>query len=194
MSAPSHDATIMDPLTPLSGRMEAPLMAIKRHVPPVPPSDRISASLFKDLAESAARLNSSSDELGKAIRPIDVALKRLNLGVAAWYLYDGSAKPDSEGNYYCRRIGYAKVSGKWGLALSTASGNALADVHDYEEWLFNDAPRWMRIEALDHIPELLEQLVKEANKLAEDLQSKAETARKLAETISALSATTEVRR
>jgi X-X-X-Leu-X-X-Gly heptad repeat protein len=166
-------------------------MAIKT---PVPPSDRISASLFKQLADSAARLNSGSDELAKAIRPIDVALKKLNLGVAAWYPYIGSEEPDSDGDYYCRRIGYAKVSGKWGLALSTVSGNAPHDVHNYEEWLFNDAPRRMRLEALDHIPDLLEQLVKEANKVAEDLQNKAVTARKLAETISALSATTEVRR
>lgn len=166
-------------------------MALRRRPPP---SERISASLFKDLADSAARLNSSSDELGKAIRPIDAALKKLNLGVAAWYPYYGSENPDPDGSYYCRHIGYAKVSGKWGLALSTVSGNVNADVHAEEEWLFNDAPRSMRLEALDYIPDLLEHLVKEANKVAEDLQKKAETARQLADTISALTATTEVSR
>jgi hypothetical protein len=36
--------------------------------------------------------------------------------------------------------------------------------------------------------------VREANKFSEDLQKKAETARQLADTISALTATTEVRR
>ncbi len=147
--------------------------------------------MFKDLADSAARLNSCSDELGKTIRPIDVALKKLNLGVVAWYTYVGSEKSDSDGYYSYRRIGYAKMGGKWGLALSTGSGYDFADVDNYEEWLFNDAPRSMRLEALDHIPDLLEHLVKEANNVAEDLQRKTETARKLAETISALAATTE---
>jgi len=166
-------------------------MAIRRAVSP---SERISASLFKDLADSAARLNSGSDELAKAIRPIDAALKKLNLGVSAWHLYRGSKDPNPNGDYYFRRIGYAKVDGKWGLALSTSAGNVHADVDSYDEWLFNDAPRLMRLEALDSIPDLLEQLVKEANKVAEDLQRKAEHARELADKISALSATTEVQR
>lgn len=166
-------------------------MALK---PPAPPSARISPSLFKDLADSAARLNFSSDELGKAIRPIDAALKKLNLGVAAWYPYRGSEAPDNDGDYHCRRIGYAKIGGKWGLALSAQSGNVNAESDNYDEWLFNDAPRLMRLEALDYIPELLAKLVEEANKVAEELQRKAETARELADTISALSTTTEARR
>jgi hypothetical protein len=167
-------------------------MAIKR---PAPPSERISPSLFKDLADSAARLNSNSDELGKAIRPIEAALKKLNLGIAAWYIYRGSDNPDPDGDYHCRRIGYAKIGGKWGLALSTESGNVnYGEGGNYDEWLFNDAPRLMRLEALDYIPELLAKLVEEANKIAEELQRKTETARELAETISTLSGTTEARR
>jgi X-X-X-Leu-X-X-Gly heptad repeat protein len=168
-------------------------MAIKRPVPPVPLSERISASLVK-LTDSAARLNSGSDELATAIRPIDAALKKLNLGVSAWYAYRGSEAPDSDGNYYYRRIGYAKVGGKWGLAISTDSGNVYDESDNYEAWLFNDAPRLMRLEAVDYIPDLLEQLVKESNKVAEDLQKKAGYARELAETIAAHSTTTEVRR
>jgi hypothetical protein len=166
-------------------------MAIK---PPVPPADRVSATLFNELADSAARLNAGSDEFGKAIRPIDAALKKLNLGVTAWHTYRGSQEPDSDGCYSCHRIGYHKVSGKWGLALSTLSGHIHADEDNCEEWLFNDAPRSMRLEALDYIPDLLEQLVKQANKVAEKLQKKTETARALANTISALSANTDVRK
>jgi len=150
--------------------------------------------LFKELADSAARLNSGSDELAKAIRPIEATLKKLNLGVSAWYIYSGSEEPDSDGNYSYRRIGYAKVGGKWGLALSSGLGNVYADVDSYDVWLFNDAPRSMRLESIDCIPDLLEQLVKESNKVAEDLQKKAGLARELAETISALSATAEAGR
>jgi hypothetical protein len=163
-------------------------MPVKRSVSP---SERISESLFKELADSSARLNSSSDELSKAIRPIDASLKKLNLGIPAWYVYRGSDTPDTDGNYSYRCIGYDKVSGKWGLALSTNSGNAYDEDDNYEAWLFNDAPRSLRIEALDYIPDLLEQLVKESNKVAEDLQRKAKHAHDLAEKISALSTATD---
>ena len=160
--------------------------------PAASPSDRISAS-FHALADSAALLNSASDELAKAIRPVDAALKKLNLGVAAWYAYVDSQDPDS-GYWRQRRLGYARVGNKWGLALSTGSGNVnYGEGDEEEEWLFNDAPRWMRIEAVDHIPELLELLVKQANKVAANLQKKTEHARELADAISALSVATEAR-
>jgi len=152
-----------------------------------PASARISNS-FKELADSAARLNAVSDELAEAILPIDAALKKLNLGVAAWYPYVNSE--DDSGDYDRRCIGYARVGRKWGLALSTVSGNiGYPEPSDEEEWFFNDAPRWMRIEALDHIPDLLELLVKQANKIAENLRKKTEHARELANTISELSGT-----
>jgi hypothetical protein len=161
---------------------------------PASSSARISNS-FKELADSAARLNSASDELAKAILPIDAALKKLNLGVAAWYPYVDSEDRDS-GHYHRRFIGYAKVGRKWGLALSTVSGNFNwpEPVEEEEEWLFNDAPRWMRIEALDHIPNLLELLVEQANTFAENLRKKTEHARELADTISELSGAAQVRR
>ena len=167
-------------------------MALK---PRVPPSERVSASLLKELADSAVRLNFGSDEFAKAIGPIDVALKKLNLGISAWFEYRGSAT-DSDGDFAYSHIGYAKVNGKWGLALSRCAGNIHDDPDDHNEefWLFNDAPRSMRLEALDYIPDLLETLLREANNLAESLQKKAEQARALADTISTLTATAEVRR
>lgn len=159
--------------------------------PRVSPQDRISAS-FKELAKSATLLNTASDELAKAIGPIDAALKKLNLGVTAWHPY--AKGEDENGNYWQRRIGYARVGRKWGLALSTVSGNEFAEFEDDEEWLFSDAPRWMRLEALDHIPDLLEILVKRANEVAGQLQKKSELASELAAMISVLSASTEARR
>jgi hypothetical protein len=148
----------------------------------VPPSDRIARS-FKELTESAARLNEASDELAKAVAPVDAALKKLNLGIVVWHRYAGDHDEHS-GDYWSHRIGYAKIDGKWGLAISTAAGNALyEDEADVEEWLFNDAPRALRIEAIDYIPELLDSLVMEANKLATDLLTKTQKAHQLAKTI-----------
>jgi hypothetical protein len=144
----------------------------------VPPAERISQSL-NGLGAIAARLNAASDEFSKAVAPIDAALKKLNLGVTAWHRYVGSS-PDQDGYYWERRIGYAKVGGKWGLALATASGYMQDPEEDGEEWLFNDAPRWIRIEAIDHVPSLLEELARQAEKTVGELQAKTSTARDLA--------------
>jgi len=151
--------------------------------PSLPSSARLSES-FKNLSESAARLNAVSDEFARATAPIDAALKKLNLGVSASVKYVGAQ--DQNGDFWERRIGYGKVSGKWGLTLSTCSGNSNYDDYDEEAWLFNDAPRWMRIEAIDHLSELVEELVKEATKTAANLENKIDSARELANTITAL--------
>jgi hypothetical protein len=161
--------------------------------PSLSASARIAQS-FKDLAISAAQLNAASDELARAIAPIDAALKKLNIGVTVWHQYVGSE--EQNGDYWGRRIGYAKIGGKWGVSLSIVSGNVqyTPDDDDPEEWLYNDAPRWMRIEAVDHIPSLLEKLVKQVNKTTADLARKSEQARELAETLSALAPSAEDKR
>jgi prefoldin subunit 5 len=161
--------------------------------PSVPASERIAQS-FKELAVSAAQLNAASDELARAIAPIDAALKKLNIGVAVWHQYF-SEQDGRNGNYWGRSIGYTKIGSRWGLALSEASGNVqYAPDDDSEEWLYNDAPRWMRIEAVDHVPALLEALVKQVNKTATDLTKKSEQANELAQTIAALAADEQGRR
>lgn len=153
-----------------------------------PPAPDPTAEIFKQLTESAARLNAASDEFSRIVAPIDAALKKLNLGVVAWHRYMGGS-PDQNGDYWAREIGYARVQGKWGLALRTVDGNANDFDDDTQEWPFNDAPRLMRVEAIDHIPALLEKLVKQSEKVAAELQKKASRARELAATISDLADT-----
>ncbi|HEX3580647.1 MAG TPA: hypothetical protein VH087_02715 [Thermoanaerobaculia bacterium] len=135
------------------------------------------------LRDAAASLNAASDEFSKTIAPIDAALKKLNLGVTAWHSYL-ERSPDENGDYWSRDIGYARVQGKWGLALRTVSGNANYGDDDTQEWLFNDAPRFMRAEAIDNIPALLEVLIRQAEKVAGDLRQKSGHARMLASAIS----------
>ena len=52
-----------------------------------------------------------------------------------------------------------------------------------EEWLFNDGPRAMRISAIDKIPDLLERLVKAADKTTKKVQEKTSQALELAAAI-----------
>ncbi|HXM20998.1 MAG TPA: hypothetical protein VN948_07010 [Terriglobales bacterium] len=103
----------------------------------------------------------------------DVALKKLNLGISAWVVVSGN--DDQSGEWWSREIGYTRIADKWGIALKTASGNYQWPEHDSEEkWLFKDAPRWMRIEAVGKIPDLLEALLKQAEDTTKKIKDKTE--------------------
>jgi hypothetical protein len=139
---------------------------------------RISAS-YKQLTVAATELNSVSDELGKFVTALDSALRRLNLGIATWLRLE--SREDGSGNYTKRDLGYAKVGNKWGIALRMMSGNhnALED-SNVEEWLFNDAPRALRIESVEKLPDLFESLVKEADAATKQIKTKTHHAQQLA--------------
>jgi hypothetical protein len=139
---------------------------------------RISNS-YKQLTQAATELNAVSDELGKFVTALDVALRRLNLGIATWIRLE--SREDGSGNYTKRDLGYAKIGNKWGIALRTMSGNhnAVEDAN-VEEWLFNDAPRALRIESVEKLPDLFENLVKEADAATRQIRTKTQRAQALA--------------
>jgi hypothetical protein len=140
-------------------------------------SQRVSAS-YRQLSAAANELNNLSDELGKFVQALDLALKKLNLGIASWIRLDG--REDGSGNYSKRDLGYAKVGNKWGIALRAIHGNHnSSDDSTVEEWLFNDAPRAMRIEATEKLPDLFEHLSKEAETAAKQIAGKTESAKQL---------------
>jgi hypothetical protein len=139
---------------------------------------------YRGLAVAAKNLNEVSDELGKTISALDAALQKLNLGVSAWVPITGG--DDGWGSYWSRDIGYAKVKGDWGIALRTVSGNHNdPDAEQEESWLFDDGPRWLRADAIAHIPALLEKLTKQADDTAKRIQKKTEEAKQLAAAVKA---------
>ncbi|MDP8990121.1 MAG: hypothetical protein M3N41_08600, partial [Acidobacteriota bacterium] len=89
------------------------------------------------------------------------------------------------GYYWAKLIGYAKIGTRWGIALRKSSGNldAPPEFQSEEEWLFNDAPRQLRMEAVDYIPEMINDLINSAEKAVEKIQIKTAEARKLAEVL-----------
>jgi hypothetical protein len=149
-------------------------MATKDEVPPeegVLP-DKVLDS-FKRLSASAADLNKASDELGNSIEALDASLKRLGLGIAAWVSIAEGGDSHGSGYVWEHYLGYAKVGSKWGIALSSTSGNVHDDPHENdEEWLFAEAPRALRIQAVDHLPALLDKLIVEADKATEKIRGK----------------------
>lgn len=124
---------------------------------------------FKQLSAAAVSLNNRSDQLGKSISRLDSAIQKLSIGVSAWVKFDEWSSENGL-QFATEEIGYAKVSSRWGVAIRTMSGHEGADDYDsYEEWLFNDAPRAMRVKAVSKIPDLFEELTKEVLSTVENL-------------------------
>ena len=142
---------------------------------------RVSAS-YQQLSAAASQLNAVSDELGKFVSALDAALKKLNLGLATWLRLDG--REDGLGNYTKRDLGYAKIGPKWGIALRVVAGNHNnPDVSTVEEWLFNEAPRSLRIEAVEKLPDLFDSLVREADAATRKIKSKTDHVQQVAESL-----------
>jgi hypothetical protein len=144
-------------------------------------SERVSSS-YRQLSLAASHLNLVSDELGKSIAVLDAALRKLNLGIATWSRLD--RWEDAFGNYSSRYLGYAKVNNRWGIALRTVTGNNnTPEDAAVEEWLFNDAPRALRIEAVEKLPDLFENLIKEADVAIRKVKAQTLSARQLAQSL-----------
>jgi hypothetical protein len=137
------------------------------------------ADHFRALSSVATNLNKSSDELTKSVGVLDVALKKLNIGITVWVKYASWAMEPPE--YGSDQIGYAKISGKWGIALRSVFGDESRDEESENgPWLFGEAPREMRLRAVDHLPELIENLGKVAFNTAKKLNEKAQQVSELA--------------
>jgi hypothetical protein len=140
-------------------------------------AERVQSS-YLELSLVASDLNAISDELGKSISEIDFALKKLNLGVSIWV---NISAWEEDLDYSMEQIGYAKVDGKWGIALRTVSGNHnWPDRDTIEQWLFSDAPRKLRVAAIEKLPEMLKSLSNEAAETTKKITSKLAEAKEVA--------------
>jgi hypothetical protein len=126
---------------------------------------------FLELSEVASDLNSVSDEMGKYVAEIDAALKQLNLGITVWV--DVGRWTDHEYDYYAEQIGYGRINGKWGVALQTVNGDYRWPEDDKQEsWLFNEAPRRLRLSGIQKLPEMLRELSKMGTTTAKEIKSR----------------------
>jgi len=139
---------------------------------------------FPKLTEAAANINSASDELSKPIQEIESTLKALNLGVTVWHEMEGGRNQHDEIYWWSRDIGYTKVSGKWGIALRSASGDSgHPDDDSVDIWLFNDAPRHMRVLGTKHLADLIEAMVEAAHEMAKKIRTGSAEAEEIAATL-----------
>ncbi len=137
------------------------------------------SSAYKQLSTAAGELNSVSEELSKLVAALDAALTKLNLGITTWIRLD--SREDGSGNYTKRDLGYANVGGRWGIALRGMIGNHnTPGGSTMEEWLFSDAPRSLRIESVEKLPDLFENLIKEAEAATAQIRARTPQTQQLA--------------
>lgn len=133
------------------------------------------------MADTASTLNAASDALAKPIAALDSAFKELNIGVTTWVLFAGGQNEPHPGWEWDCKIGYAKVGGRWGIAITNYEGPMSDDFDEGREtWLFGEAPRALRVQAVSHLPKLVAALSTAATKTAEQLQAKVAGATQLA--------------
>jgi hypothetical protein len=139
---------------------------------------------FQALSEIAPALNTASDELTKTVSYLDEALKKLNVGLAAWVTFNTRGCEEEPQAFDEDQIGYSKVNGVWGIALRRMWGDPARDEYGHEgPWLFNDASREMRLLSIDKIPEVIEKLAKDALNTKKKVEEKTKEVRALADAI-----------
>ena len=114
--------------------------------------------------------------------------------MTAWVKVAGDDDPMT-GVYWHRSIGYDKVSSRvWGIAICYRVVDADQVVRQDDEWLFNEAPRAYRLEALDKLPQLLEKLTNVADQTAAALRKKVAATKQVATAITGVTSSVPVRR
>jgi hypothetical protein len=138
-------------------------------------------SALKRIETTAKTLNQSSDELSKRIADIESALNKYKLGLWVWLdkpILEEHESDESE-RYHWKELycfGYGKLREKWGLLI-----NVYPDYDPEPNLVFlKDAPREIRVVAIDRIPDLLERIAEEATKLNQRVMEKAELAGQIA--------------
>jgi hypothetical protein len=134
--------------------------------------DRVKKSI-EQFPAAASSLNIATSQLGQSIGQLDAILKKFSIGIPTWVSFNGSI--DSVPSYYHEDLGYAKIAGRWGIAVRTVSGDVRSEEGDrVEQWLFPDAPRFLGVQAIEKIPDLLEALLNCAAEMAKKMTEKAD--------------------
>ncbi len=152
-------------------------------------SERV-AAYCENLSAAAKDLNAVSDELGKSISEIDSYLRALNLGIVAWLDFRGGSGSLEQGEtwYWNEGLGYDKVGGKWGICIRRVSGDVTdPDNEQSEIWSFGDAPRELRLLAIDYVADLLDKLTQAATATTQKLEKKLANAHAVAKGVKSAS-------
>lgn len=113
------------------------------------------SNAWPKLVAAAAELNIVSGEMNAVVAELETYFKGLNLGIEVLVSLSASKT-------FARWFGYGKVNKQWGLKIIDES---LQNPNNTIEYRFNDAPRWMRVDSLGRLPDLMEDMLANANGL-----------------------------
>jgi hypothetical protein len=154
--------------------------------PPKPPASLRVATAFKHLAKSSQALNESVTEWAGYIHSLNSALKKLNIGVSAWYNFAEGQDDDGHG-FWSRQIGYSKIGDDHCLVIRKVWGDLRSpDEESSETWRFEEAPRWLMLDATGKIADLLETLVKRTDETTARVAKRKKETAELAEVLNSL--------
>ena len=148
-------------------------------------SNNVSA-LLKQLTTVSQNLNEASNQLSEQIKSIEAALAAQKLGVRAWVELRRTPQreqADDGRTYEITRVdslGYDKHHGKWGLLVSSWIEEFADPDDEGDVCLLRDAPRELRMAAVDALPKLILRIGDEASTLAKEVARKAGKAKTLA--------------
>jgi hypothetical protein len=132
--------------------------------------DRLQHTL-QELASSADKLNSLSDELNKQVSDVESAVNKMGIGLTA-NVNTETWSDDRGEKYDIWRISYERHAGKWGFTIEHLWGHeGYEDSAELERYAFKDAPREHRLRAVEKIPDLIDALVKKSKEFATDVSA-----------------------
>jgi hypothetical protein len=113
------------------------------------------------IAKATKKLNDRADAASRLLTDIEKKLIDSGVGITVWdnafleeYLDDVSY--GSVRRYF---LGYAKIDGEWGIAVSEEiDGGPNTPPKEFQEFLLRTADRETRILAVPHIPSLLQRI------------------------------------
>jgi hypothetical protein len=140
---------------------------------------------FRNIPTLATSLNNVSDSLNNSARRIEAVLKKHALGVTSWVKFPDKSPRDGM-TYHYEQVGFTKINGRWSLAIRTVDGDEVNGDKNVETWPFNEAPRGLRVKAVNSLPELVVQLEKDGNEMIQEVTEQVKAVDLLADALEAV--------
>jgi hypothetical protein len=152
---------------------------------------------LKALTSASKVLNSLTDQLTEQVAQIESVINTLNLGLRVSvdvHSYSSDDEPWASENL---RLSYDKIDGRWVFEVEQFDTDERDDperIFNYHSWPFKDSPRSLRLEVVHKIPELLKEMVKQAEAAAAKVTEKLEDAKSIASSVQKLTLDGPVRK
>jgi hypothetical protein len=140
---------------------------------------------LKALTTASKTLNNLTDQLTEQVAQIESVINALNLGLRVSVVVRSYMDENQPWISNTLRLSYGKNDGKWGLEIEEFDDDERDPEHhrDYTSWAFKDAPRSLRLEVVPKIPELIKEMVKEAEAAAAKVTQKLDDAKAIASSL-----------